>query len=100
MEEKKTKPTQRVVSTNEVIAGIYGNCPRCGDLCHLKRNPFRNRPQFRMEMQRIGERGNYIVDWHDHVVDGQVRRGQSCYGSNAIPARLVKEEQTNKEATQ
>jgi hypothetical protein len=96
--EKKTKPTQRAVSVNEVVAGIYGTCPHCGDLCHLKPNLYRNRPQLKFQIEQLGERGQYWVDWHDYIVDRRIVG--TCNGSNAVPNRLVKEEQTSKEVSQ
>jgi len=89
---EKTKPNQSAVTVKEVISGLYGTCPRCRDLCHLKPNYDCNRPQFKGELERMGERGKYLVDWHDYVADGRIHKGRSCHGSNAIPTRLVKDE--------
>jgi len=88
----KTKPTQRPVSINEVIKGIYGFCPHCGDLCHLKPNGYSHKPEVKLRIEKLGERGQYWVDWHDYVVESRVRQGHTCNGSNAVPTRLVKEE--------
>ena len=48
------KPTHPIVSTREVVSGIYGTCPRCADLCHIKPNPDRNRLQFKAEVETYG----------------------------------------------